>query len=342
MEDIRFVPNDHGAILTLNEHRKRLLITINLICMITFVPFALRAFMHGYVWLGGFLLAFVATLAINSICVLRGGREFFHHTIVVGCLIVALTLAVHHRGIASVFWTFPVIVTFIFVLPMRPAILLSMVLATSISVLMFLNMRPEIAVRGAASLFLTIGISYIVINIIQELQEKLRRSSEEDPLTGLSNRRQLDDKLAEALSKHRQDSIPAVILLIDIDRFKTINDELGHDVGDRIIQGVAKAVEDNIRKTDTAFRLGGDEFLVLLNGTNRDETGSVTEKIRSEVEKLSGPEDFSVSISIGACAAHHEMDRTSWMKQADVAMYQAKMKGRNCVHFHLEDEPGKG
>ncbi len=338
MDDIRFVPNSHGALLSLNTHRKRLLYLINLICVIFFVPFSVRAFQQDFEVLGGLLLGFVLLLAFNTACVLWRGREFFHYSIVVSVLFSALTLAVHHRGIASAFWAYPVIVTSIFVLPMRAALFFSSLLTVGIAYLMFVQMPPDVAVRLALSLVATIAVSYVVVNIIQDLQNTLRRSSVEDPLTGLSNRRHLDDQLAAALERYEHMGTPAVILLIDIDRFKQVNDELGHDVGDEIIKLVAKAVENNTGDGDLAFRLGGDEFLVLLNGIGWREAVVVAEAIRSDVERLSKPGAFQVSVSIGASAASEGTDKASWMKQADVAMYQAKMKGRNAISLHVDAE----
>ena len=184
MEDIRFVPSSHGALLNLNKHRKRLLYTINLICVIAIIPFALLAFVQSYTWLGICLLGFVTTLVINTMSVLRTGQEYFHHLIVMSFLIAALTLAVHYKGIESVFWVFPVIATSIFVLPMRAALFFTITLTSSISTLMFLQMESGIAIRASAALGITIAINFVVVNIIQELQEKLRKNSEEDPLTG--------------------------------------------------------------------------------------------------------------------------------------------------------------
>ncbi|MBB6521296.1 GGDEF domain-containing protein [Pseudoteredinibacter isoporae] len=336
MEDIRFVPNNHGAILSLNKHRKRLLYTINLICIIAIVPFAILSLIHSYIWLGVCLLAFVATLVINTICVIQRGREYFHHVIVMSFLIAALTLAVHHRGVGAVFWVFPVVATSIFVLPMRAALFFSVTLTASVSILMFMEMTHTVAIRASLSLVITIAINYVVVNIIQELQQKLRRSSEEDPLTGLSNRRQLDNEIMAVLDTYTRDGHSAVILLIDIDRFKTINDSFGHDVGDRIIQSVANAIKDNTRKSDAVFRLGGDEFLVLLNGIDWSEGSVIAETIRSKIEKLSEPEAFPVSASIGASVVYDGADKSAWIKQADAAMYQAKINGRNCVHIYQD------
>ncbi len=338
MEDIRFVPNDHGAILSLNKHRKRLLYTINFICIIAIVPFAILAIANSQTWLGVFLLAFVVTLAINTICVLRGGREFFHHAIVISILTTALTLAVYHRGVESVFWVFPIIATSIFVLPMRAALFFSITLTTSVSILMFLEMNPTVALRASLSLGITIILNCVVVNVIQELQNKLRRSSEEDPLTGLANRRQLDNAIMAVLNTFTRTSKPATILLIDIDSFKTINDGFGHDAGDRVIQSVASTIESNTRQSDSAFRLGGDEFLVLLNGVDWSEARAIAENIRHEVEMLSDAESFPVSISIGASVVYRRADKSSWMKRADAAMYQAKMNGRNCIHIYEDKD----
>ncbi|GAA6154295.1 GGDEF domain-containing protein [Pseudoteredinibacter isoporae] len=334
MEDIRFVPNDHGAILKINKHRKQLLYTINLICFFAIVPFAILAFTSGQFWLGSCLLTFVATLAFNTVCVIRRGREFFHYSIVVSFLIAALTLAVHHKGVESVFWVFPVVATSIFVLPMRVALFFSISLTTSVFVLMFLEMSAAIALRASLSLGITIAINCVVVYIIQELQDKLRRVSQEDPLTELSNRRLLDDELATAIEQYKKKNISAVVLLIDVDCFKTINDNFGHDIGDRIIKAIADTIKRNTRSQDMIFRLGGDEFLVLLNGTQWPEAETITENIRMASQKLSEQEDFSVSVSIGASEIHCGVDKSAWMREADMAMYQAKMGGRNCAHLY--------
>jgi diguanylate cyclase (GGDEF)-like protein len=339
MEDIRFIPQQRGVLLTLSKHLKLMLYLINLICILFFTPFAFRAFQLGDTLLGALLAGFVILLGVNTICVIWRGREFFHYSIVTSCLFGALSLAVHQRGIAAVFWTFPVIVATAFVLPLRAAMLFAFALASVVSVLMFSNAPFDIALRASLSLLATIAVSFLTVTVIQDLQNSLRKSAEQDPLTGLANRRQLDDTLLAALNLHERESTSAAILLIDIDQFKSINDKLGHDVGDRIIQHVAKAVIANTRSTDMAFRLGGDEFLVLLNDTDSTTAELVSEKIRKDVEQLTDQANTKLSVSIGASVAYAGLDKASWLKHADLAMYQAKKSGRNAVCFAGQFDP---
>lgn len=167
-----------------------------------------------------------------------------------------------------------------------------------------------------------------------------------DSLTELPNRRLLLDRLEQEISRCKRHDHMAAVLFIDVDRFKTINDSLGHTIGDALLQEIAKRLEDNVRKEDTAARLGGDEFVVVLSEMGEDEA-LVAREIRRRAESIENllSESYQVegrtlhitsSIGIALCPVNGA-DADEILKQADIAMYHAKELGRNTIQFYLPD-----
>jgi diguanylate cyclase (GGDEF)-like protein/PAS domain S-box-containing protein len=166
-------------------------------------------------------------------------------------------------------------------------------------------------------------------------EKRLEHQSLHDPLTGLPNRALLLDRLRHALLRAKREESLTAVLFVDLDRFKTINDTLGHEGGDRLLLGVADRVPDMIREGDTLARLGGDEFVVLCEGVNtRDDAVAVAERIIECLKapfSIAGSEVF-VSASIGvAVAAGGDSDADQLLGDADLAMYRAKERGKG-VH----------
>ncbi len=157
-----------------------------------------------------------------------------------------------------------------------------------------------------------------------------------DALTELPNRRFLLDRLQEAIARARRDHSRIALLFIDLDRFKPINDELGHEVGDWLLRAVARRIESCLREYDTAARLGGDEFIVLLPGlVLPDESLVIAERVRAALEQPFLTEDgrrLEISSSIGvALFPDHAGNERDLLRLGDEAMYRAKSEGRNRV-----------
>lgn len=127
------------------------------------------------------------------------------------------------------------------------------------------------------------------------------------------------------------------ILLIDVDKFKQINDTWGHNTGDDVLRKVAGAFYEHVRTSDFVFRYGGDEFLILLTEANEADTLRIAERVRSRVEKIkvSAPngENIPLSLSIGAAMFSGHPDYERLIQLADEALYGAKRRGRNCVEM---------
>ena len=166
-------------------------------------------------------------------------------------------------------------------------------------------------------------------------EERMHHLAHSDALTGLANRMLLTDRIHQALSKARRDRKRAAVLFFDLDRFKPVNDQLGHDVGDLLLQQVAQRVLACVRESDTVARLGGDEFVVLLTEIEEEANAlAVGRKILDALQRPFDPLGHVVTIgaSIGvAVFPEHGGDETALLKNADIAMYKAKACGRNTV-----------
>jgi len=173
-------------------------------------------------------------------------------------------------------------------------------------------------------------------------ENEIKRLAYYDPLTGLPNRRMLLERLRRALTGDRGDSRKKALLFVDLDNFKNLNDTLGHHVGDLLLQEVAHRLTSSVHETDTAARIGGDEFVVMLEnlGESQEEAASqakeIAEQILTRISEsctLSDRECVSTA-SIGITVfGYGKEDATQILQQADIAMYQAKNAGRNAIRF---------
>jgi len=170
----------------------------------------------------------------------------------------------------------------------------------------------------------------------QILMEKLKDTSLRDGMTGLYNRRFLDEFIDKILSQASRSNDTYAVLMLDVDFFKMVNDTYGHDVGDKVIVALSKILKNSIRESDLAIRYGGEEFLIMLHNANDEGMRSVAAKIHSEFAKLSfdvgNSEPLKKTISIGIAKFPMDGD-TIWkcIKYADTALYEAKNTGRNKI-----------
>ncbi len=184
------------------------------------------------------------------------------------------------------------------------------------------------------------------ITQVKQAQEKLDHLAHHDPLTALPNRLLFHDRLQHALPRAARDREQLAILFIDLDRFKNVNDTLGHHIGDELLQQVAAQLAARLREGDTLARLGGDEFIVLLENVDGQYGATqVAEKLVAMFEQpflVAGHELF-VTCSVGVSLFPDDaQDLNMLIRNADVAMYQAKARGRNGYRFYAPSMTGEG
>lgn len=171
-------------------------------------------------------------------------------------------------------------------------------------------------------------------HILHEKAGKFEQLSVTDPLTGLLNRRYLEERLNEEISRSDRHGYPMSFLMLDVDDFKSYNDQFTHPEGDKALQLVAKCIKDSLRDADVAARYGGEEFSILLPHTNLEEARVIAERIRNNVEKMKFP-NRAVTVSIGITGASSLRDSAiEIISAADKALFEAKKQGRNCVRIY--------
>ncbi len=152
-----------------------------------------------------------------------------------------------------------------------------------------------------------------------------------DHLTGLYNRRSFDTRVMAEIERSKRYGSPLSIVMMDIDHFKRINDDFGHDVGDTVLIQIAKLLSVHTRSTDAVTRWGGEEFLILMPHTDQSRATEAAEKLRSLIEKFQFPNGICLTLSFGVAQWLPLASKNMWIKRADRAMYKAKAMGRNRV-----------
>ena len=165
--------------------------------------------------------------------------------------------------------------------------------------------------------------------------EVLGREAREDALTGLHNRRAIDEALPGLLDRSRSEQAPIAVAMADLDNFKTINDRFGHGVGDQVLSTLAQILRAKTRGADLLARVGGEEFIIVLGRTPIDLAHEICERLRQAVAQHAWHElasDLQVTISVGLVAGEPEDAQHALIERADAALYEAKRRGRDRVH----------
>ncbi|MEX6503886.1 histidine kinase N-terminal 7TM domain-containing diguanylate cyclase [Pseudomonas zhanjiangensis] len=182
-----------------------------------------------------------------------------------------------------------------------------------------------------------LAVSEERLRTISSLHEQLRDQALCDPLTGLYNRRHLDEFFGRELARAQREQAPLALALIDLDHFKRLNDEFGHLVGDEVLKAVAQHLLDSLRVSDAVFRIGGEEFLLILPNADAEEAHKRLEAIcqrlaASALPTRSGPRHVTLSAGLAVYPAQGQaLDEL--LHAADVALYEAKRTGRNRVRL---------
>jgi len=176
---------------------------------------------------------------------------------------------------------------------------------------------------------------------IRRLNEELEKANTEleliaafDSLSGLLNRRSLFTRISIEIERSIRLDVPLTGLMIDIDKFKSVNDNYGHQCGDMVIREIGARLLAGLRKYDYAGRYGGEEFFVVLSNSNEQQAFGIAERFRKDMEELRyqcGGESIGVTVSIGVARYAQGESQESWIERVDRAMYQAKQSGRNRI-----------
>jgi len=322
-----------------------------LIALICLIFFAIESFLHNETLHARILLVF-AVLTMGCFIYLRlTGNRRTTNTFIVILLGTLCLFLLYTGGIGGTgplwFFVFPLVALYIQKLW---AGILSVIVLLLITVLLlafpFAGFDPSIYSPVFIERFLAV---YIAVSVMAALYAFVRTSAElnlesinetfqnlanTDELTGLPNRRRMQDVLYQEVSRMRRSRGRFSLINFDLDFFKSVNDEHGHECGDHVLQTIPDILRKVLRTQDTCARWGGEEFLVLLPETTLAGGKQVAERLRkafAEYPLRCGDREFTVTASFGVTEFTHADDLDDCLKQADMNVYQAKKEGRNRV-----------
>jgi diguanylate cyclase (GGDEF)-like protein len=336
------IRSDGGSDDPLEAYRDRAMYLMSVVALGAITPLVVHNIVRGRYLLAASIACVLAGLAIDAAAIRRRRRPPLPYIFMAIPAAFAIGLALKTQGVIGIFWCYPLVLGFYFVLRRRIANYCSFAFLVGATLGIHHWIGDEPAVRFFLSLALTIIIINIVLNIIADLQRRLVEQAITDPLTGAYNRRHMQMRLEEAIERHRRTGAPASLLLCDIDHFKRINDAFGHEAGDNVLKELVQLIGERLRKGDLLFRLGGEEFLVLLHDTPVAAAVKVAEAMRATIAQSHFPVSSAVTVSFGVTGLEASDSPDSWVGRADRAMYLAKKAGRNRVMTEPVPDGGHG
>jgi len=236
------------------------------------------------------------------------------------------------NGLDSFFWIYPVFAsTFILVKPIEA---LSFNVLAAIFVIAFADIFNVISLNSYIVTILMLSISAFVYTSHSLKQYQLLEAlNTVDTLTGALNRRAMNADIHAALAKSERDGIKQLLVMLDLDYFKKVNDKYGHGIGDEILKKFVTITTVNIREYDRLYRFGGEEFVLLIPDA-KEQQQAIIDKLRKVIKsELHTPDGSAVTVSLGVASWLPGTTIDTWLKRADDALYQAKENGRDCAVY---------
>lgn len=295
------------------------------------LPFAIYRFVTGEILIG--LADLVIVIGISTAVLhawitgdTRKGGLFMVICNTLGSMLI--TVLFGHHGL---FWVFVVVVTNFFLTARNLALIANVALL----LVVWSNPDSYISLHDRVSFVITSTLvtvyTYIFAWVTANQRERLESLASQDPLTGCANRRAMELELERSIAIHRRDRTAYSLAVFDLDHFKSINDRYGHEAGDQVLVDFVELLRGRTRKSDQLFRMGGEEFVLLLRDTDRAQMEVVLHKLHRAVQESLGGIGGPVTVSIGGTQLRSGDGWADWLSRADAAMYRAKNEGRDRV-----------
>jgi len=295
-------------------------------------PFSINDFIQGRYLLGALTGIVTILCIINALLCYRGNyNKEINLYLIAPIITLTIMKALNELGIMGSYWAYMGVLAFYFMLPDKLARIINFLFIGTILPIAWNVLEPQVALRFSAVL---IGVSFFALLSMREIYKQhyvLKGQAVTDSLTGLYNRSILQGSLEHAIHQNHRSGTAMTLIMFDIDHFKQINDEFGHDMGDQVLKSLGDFLNNFFRASDMVFRVGGEEFLVLIYNTDRQQGGDVAEKLRRELEQLPLISERPVTVSIGVSSLTPEINWKEWIKRCDKNLYLAKSAGRNQV-----------
>lgn len=307
-----------------------IILTISAASAICIFPFfIIRAMDNDWILALLDLFAVVSTSALCTYVYITGkvkGARLFQAFLCIAVVVGTIVL----KGAQQVVWLYPAIIGLFFLVKPKVALFLSSILIIGIGLFLATTLLNLALIQYALSTLITVLFSYSFSDRMLYQQSLLKELSIKDPLTGIYNRRALEEKLLEITAQvtHSNNSGPSLIL-IDLDEFKKTNDRFGHNAGDNMLRECTLIISNRLSHKEDIYRFGGEEFVIVCQQLNCEKAAILAEDIRELIDTHIFQQNLRTTISLGI--AEYKLNETGfeWLGRADKAMYKAKDAGRN-------------
>jgi diguanylate cyclase (GGDEF)-like protein len=291
--------------------------------------FSVYRFVRGDIALGVVDFALVLTIIAAGVHAWHSGDSRIAGLMMIvantiGCVVVAAL-----AGFTGLFWAYNAVVMNFFLGDRHPAVFASMALVIVIAFLPLPGVEPAQRLSFCATCALVSLYAFVFAARASRQAVRLERLAVRDPLTGVRNRRLFDLDLPRAVHDARAGRSTPALAVLDLDHFKRINDRHGHDAGDRTLVGFTRILQAGLRQDDRLYRVGGEEFVLLLKDVQVAGLTVLIEHLLTLTRTRLRSPDGPVTVSIGAALLRPDEDSSEWLARADKAMYEAKTR-RDC------------
>lgn len=305
---------------------------ISLAALLISLPFGINNFIQERLLSGIVSIAMVILFAINAYAGWRGKYLLYLNLFgIVPAFTFAAVNAIVSLQVLGTYWSFLCAYGIYFILPFRYAKFANAVFLIAVISAAWYSLELSIFIRFSVVLVGTSIFIFISNREITKTQRSLRKQAITDPLTGAFNRVCLPKDLEQAILNFEDNGVKSTICVLDIDHFKSINDTYGHETGDQVLIDLSSYILSFTSSKDTLFRIGGEEFLILMDNTDEYEGAKTAEALRAVVEDYDLLENHKVTVSVGVSEIQKGFTWKTWMKLSDEKLYTAKRNGRNQV-----------
>ncbi|NND90149.1 MAG: GGDEF domain-containing protein [Granulosicoccus sp.] len=311
--------------------------------VILLFPVAIIDILFGDVFIGIGSLGIVFILAANAWMVAQG--RCHQNLTLFGLIPAGMVFMIgvfQSDGFIGSLWCYPSLVACYCLLSERKAWIGNLIILSIALPMAWLTLDAVYAIRVSATLCALSLFCAIMVSVIDEQRKLLQKQLVLDPLTGLLNRFTFNDRMEQAVTIHADTREPVSLLAIDIDHFKQLNDRYGHAAGDQVLRRVGSILRELLRRDDVTFRMGGEEFTVLLDNTDHLEATDIANRIRRRIADSVFPVAARVTVSIGVSTYRQGEHWEKWAKRGDDRLYTAKNMGRNVVEARKRRDINEG
>ncbi|MEH6543932.1 MAG: GGDEF domain-containing protein [Porticoccaceae bacterium] len=323
------VPQQPDDLIT--GFRLRMYMIFGFVTVLFVSPFTVNHFLQGRIAMALLTFSILIVAGANTLWILRHKRQLVPLVLFFPVMQATLIAGLFLQGVTIVFWFFPSALIILSIAERHHARMMIIISVILLIPAAFYALSMEFAVRFVVSYIMVAYLGDVIVRLLDSVQEQQARLATTDPLTGAYNRRHMMACVADAAEACRRGMGTASLIALDVDHFKSINDSLGHEAGDKALKGLVDTLLQRKRKLDEVFRTGGEEFVILTHDIEAGQATAFAESLRLHVEQANILDGQTMTVSIGVADYENNESIEAWIRRADVNLYQAKERGRNCV-----------